>query len=356
MPESSNPPLISVLIATYNRSESLCRAIQSVLDQPGDYFELVIVNDASPDNTHEAVQPYLVDPRVRYSRNEVNLGMCENYLNIFGQASGDYIFVLTDDDWLVDGGLERVAQTIRKYPQVGYILSDLPTVDARTGEIVSMDRAYSTDKLMEPSLENMAQLVGFAWVLSRQVIRRDLIDWETWQKFKNNIFFPIIYSGRALLKAPSYYMAEQIVMHTWFNEVFWHKFGKDQLDIGFNLSVDHHQALRAVLHDYELTPEVRTLLEGWERKTLTLYLHSEQSGFYDLIRVFGLGPALVKLQNGFNLTPRGYLEIGSFFFQTPARRTWIWAKSLGRQYAPNQFKKLKTLKNRLGGSSKAKLG
>lgn len=346
MPESTNQPLISVLIATYNRAESLCRAIESVLDHPGDYFELVIGDDGSPDNTAEAVQPYLTDQRVRYYRNPVNLGMRDNYLKIFREARGDYIFILTDDDWMVENGLDRVAQIIREHPQVGYILSHLPTVDERTGKVVGIHRAFVTDRLAEPSIENMAALVGHAWVLSRQVLRRDLIDWETWEKFKLNIFFPIIFSGRVLLKAPYYYLADSIVMHTWFNKVFWHAFGKDQLEIDFNLSADHYRAMREILHDYKMTPEVRSVIDQWEFIIFKGYLNAEQSGFYDLIRGIGFNAALVKLRTGFNISYREYVAIGVFFLRTPPRRVWVGVKSLARRFAPGYFEKLKKFRNR----------
>lgn len=354
MIDSTKTPLISVLIATYNRANSLRRAMESVLAQPGDFYELVIVNDASPDDTDAAVQPYLADPRIRYYRNEVNLGMQDNYLKIFGEARGDYIFVLTDDDWLLDGGLERIRGIIQQHPQVGYILSDLPTVDARTGKVVSLDRVFSTDRLLEPGLKTLEDLAGAAWVLSRQVIRRDLIDWQTWRKFKDNIFFPIIYSGRAMLKGDSYYLADAVVMHTWFNKVFWHKFGKDDLDINFNLARDRHLAMSAILYDYSGSPEAERLIKRWELRTLKLYLNSESYGFYDLVRYYGLRAALAKVQKDFHISPGGYLAIAQFFLLLPLHRAWVNVKSFGRRHAPNRFEQLKALKNRWVSSSKTR--
>ncbi len=353
---SGSPPLISVIIATYNRAASLRRAIQSVMEQPGDYFEVVIGNDASPDNTDEVVQPYLSDSRVRYYANPSNLGMQENYLKIFGEAHGDYIFILTDDDWLLDGALAAVAEVIKLYPQVGYILSDLPTVDARTGAIIGVDRAYSADRLLEPTLKTLAGLAGLAWVLSRQVLKRELIDWETWRQYRQSIFFPIIFSGRVMLKAPSYYLARQLVMHTWFNEVFWHKFGKDEIDIGFNLSVDHHRAMRAILHDRQTESEARAIIERWELNTLKLYLESEQNGFYDLVRAYGVRHALEKLRCAFTITRRGAMTVALVIVLLPVLRAWIMAKSLARRYTPRLFERLKRIKNRWDGSSKTKLG
>lgn len=347
--ESTPTPLISVLIATYNRSRSLCRSIDSVLSQPGDYFEVVIGNDASPDNTHEAVQPYLADPRVRYYRNEVNLGMQKNYLKILRAARGEFILILTDDDWMIKGGLDRIVHVIRTYPQAGFILSDLPTVDDRTGKVVSIHRAYETDRLVYPSARTMAEIVGHAWVLSRQVLKRELVDWETWEIYKENIFFPMILSGRILLKAPYYYIADQVVMHTWFNEVFWHKFGRDQVEIDFNLAADRHKVISTILHDYERTPDIRQVINRWEIQTLKLYLGAEQHGFYELIRSVGLIQAMARLRSGFHLTLRGYVTVGIFFIQLPVHRLWFSLKSLLRRFAPGLLSRLRPLNSRIKG-------
>src|SRR5512140_2644512 len=101
MSQSVAGPLLSVVIATYNRAERVRRAIQSVLDDPADFFEVIVGDDGSTDHTPEAIQPFLKDHRLRHYRNPTNLGMRENYLKICGEARGDYIFILTDDDWLV---------------------------------------------------------------------------------------------------------------------------------------------------------------------------------------------------------------------------------------------------------------
>src|SRR5512143_3746835 len=94
-------PLSSVIIATDKRADDLDRAIQSVRNEPGDYFEIVIGDDGSPDHTPQIVAKHSVDPRIRAYRNDVNLGMQENYLKIARFAEGRYLFILTDDDYLL---------------------------------------------------------------------------------------------------------------------------------------------------------------------------------------------------------------------------------------------------------------
>ncbi len=249
--------LISVIIATYKRPDALDRAIQSVRDEPGDYFDIVIGDDASSDHTSQVVAKHAADKRVRSYCNPVNLGMQENYLKLARFAQGEYVFILTDDDCLLPNSLSKVKQIIERHPSVHYILSDLPSRDERTGKILNVHRACRSNSLFPAGLEGL-RLAGSAWVLSRQVMKRNAIDWTTWEKFRRNIYFPIIVAGRLMLNGPAFYLAEPLVMHTFFNQVHWQKFGCDVPDIEFNLAADRFACMRSILHDCAATPNTQT--------------------------------------------------------------------------------------------------
>ena len=62
--DTSYNPKVSVVIASYNYAGYICHAIDSVLNQTFDDFEIVIVNDGSTDNTQRIIQPYLSDVRI----------------------------------------------------------------------------------------------------------------------------------------------------------------------------------------------------------------------------------------------------------------------------------------------------
>jgi len=66
-------PRVSVIIPTYNRERLVGRAIESVLGQTYDDFEVIVVDDASSDGT-EAILRVYDDPRLRYLRHETNRG------------------------------------------------------------------------------------------------------------------------------------------------------------------------------------------------------------------------------------------------------------------------------------------
>lgn len=97
-------PLVSICIPSYKGEAFIGDTIRSVLAQSYGRFELLVVDDASPDRT-EAVVEGFDDPRVRYLRNATNLGPEGNWNRCLEVASGTYYKLLPQDDLLVPGAL-----------------------------------------------------------------------------------------------------------------------------------------------------------------------------------------------------------------------------------------------------------
>jgi glycosyltransferase involved in cell wall biosynthesis len=113
-----NPPKISVLIPTYNYGRFLAEAIESVLAQDFQDFELLIADDCSADNTAEVVRPFcLRDTRVHFTVNSANLGMVNNWNQCLNQARGEYIkFLFGDDKLFHRQALSKMLALMHKYP------------------------------------------------------------------------------------------------------------------------------------------------------------------------------------------------------------------------------------------------
>lgn len=97
-------PTVSVVIPTYNRSEYISRAVQSVLDQSFADLEVIIVDDCSTDETRDVVDKIKAkDKRVKYHRLEKNQGAPKARNTGIKLAQGKYIGLLDDDDnWRED--------------------------------------------------------------------------------------------------------------------------------------------------------------------------------------------------------------------------------------------------------------
>lgn len=98
-------PKISVLMLTYNHAPYLKEAIEGVMMQQTDFdFELIICNDASPDNSDEIIKPYAekYPDIIRYFRHEKNIGFVENQRFAFEKARGKYLAYCEGDDYWTD--------------------------------------------------------------------------------------------------------------------------------------------------------------------------------------------------------------------------------------------------------------
>ena len=97
MPKIS--PIVSVIIPTYNRENLVSQAIQSVLNQTYRDFELIVVDDASIDNTQKIVNNFN-DSRIRYICHKQNAGVSVAQNTGIAKARGEYIaFLDSDDEW-----------------------------------------------------------------------------------------------------------------------------------------------------------------------------------------------------------------------------------------------------------------
>lgn len=112
-------PKISVVMSTYNRSAAVSGAIDSILNQTMDDFELIIVNDGSTDDTAKVLEDYAKkDKRVVVIHNEENMGLVAGLNKGLDAARGKYIARMDDDDRSLPYRLERQFLAMETYPQI----------------------------------------------------------------------------------------------------------------------------------------------------------------------------------------------------------------------------------------------
>ena len=118
---------VSIIIPTYNRGYIIERAIQSILRQTYEAFELLIIDDGSDDDTQEVVKN-ISDERIRYIKCEKNRGPAAARNEGVRQSRYDYIaFHDSDDEWVEDK-LEKQMQVLREAPaDTGMVYSSYET-------------------------------------------------------------------------------------------------------------------------------------------------------------------------------------------------------------------------------------
>ncbi len=117
--EGSGGPLVSIGLPVFNGERYLDEAIRSVLTQTLDDLELVICDNASTDRTAEICRDWAArDGRIRYFRNERNLGAAPNYNRTFQESRGRYFKWLAHDDRLRPGYLAATVAVLEADPSV----------------------------------------------------------------------------------------------------------------------------------------------------------------------------------------------------------------------------------------------
>jgi len=111
------------IIPAYNYGHLLARAIDSVFLQPGDDYELVIVNDGSTDDTGEVVKPYLEKyaDSFRYFDQE-NQGVSVTRNRGIAESRGEYLILLDADDEMLPAVLDKVRDKLAETGQIGMLL------------------------------------------------------------------------------------------------------------------------------------------------------------------------------------------------------------------------------------------
>lgn len=116
-------PKFSVLMANYNNGRFIAEAIQSVLKQTFQDWELVIVDDCSNDNSIDIIIPYLKDKRIKLIQNEKNSGYINTLKRLVNESKACIFCILDSDDGLTEYALSIMYKYHIKYPICGLIYS-----------------------------------------------------------------------------------------------------------------------------------------------------------------------------------------------------------------------------------------
>lgn len=134
-------PLVSILMPAYRHETYITEAIASVLGQTEGDFELIVIDDASPDGTWEAIER-IDDPRIRATRHETNQGAHATLNEALRAASGRFIAILNSDDHYRP---ERLARLLSAHAAAGHpetlLFSDVAFIDAAGAQAPEHHRA-----------------------------------------------------------------------------------------------------------------------------------------------------------------------------------------------------------------------
>ncbi len=163
---------VSIIMPAFNTSKFIGKAIQSVLNQTYNHFELIIIDDKSTDNTINEINSFK-DSRIVFLRNEINLGVGETRNKAIEIATGDYLAFMDSDDIWVNYKLSR---------QIEFM--ELKSVIFSFHPLIFIDEIGK--EIGKPLLKNT--VVDFQFLLGNTIIPTSSIIIDK-TKF-NDVYFP----------------------------------------------------------------------------------------------------------------------------------------------------------------------
>jgi glycosyltransferase involved in cell wall biosynthesis len=144
-------PLVSIGMPVYNGERFVGQALESILVQDYGNFELIISDNASTDKTSEICQRHADrDKRIRYVRNETNLGASPNHKRVFEMARGDYFKWAAHDDECLPTFLSRCMSVFGGAPQSVVLVYPQTLIIDQEGRMMEEYRASIEAKTSQP--------------------------------------------------------------------------------------------------------------------------------------------------------------------------------------------------------------
>ena len=169
---------VSVIVPNYNHARFLQQRIESILNQTYSDFDLLILDDMSPDNSREVIERYRQNPRVRIEYNTANSG--STYLQWkkgLSLTTSEYVWIAESDDYADSDLLNCLVARLDAHPQAGLAVADSTIVDDNNnalgihGRDLKISGPFGSYSL-PPIRDNYVQL-------GRDYCRNYMVPWNT---------------------------------------------------------------------------------------------------------------------------------------------------------------------------------
>lgn len=211
------PVRFSVCIPAYNRPAELRELLDSIAAQSYPHYDVVICEDHSPQRAAiravvGAYQP-LFGGRIRYFENPANLGYDANYRELIRRATGDYCFIMGNDDVVAPGAFATAADAIRRTPGVGVILRSLAYFHERPEEFFTIARYYPDELRFPPGSDAIVQFYRRCGIMSGLVVHRGEALAHATDQFDGTLYYQFHVIANVLLRRPGLIVPEVLAYY-----------------------------------------------------------------------------------------------------------------------------------------------
>lgn len=149
-PMNPSLPAVSIVLPTYNRAKTISRAINSLLEQTCQDYEIIVVDDASEDETQEIVKGF-AEQKIRYIRCKQNKGPGAARNLGIRESRGNFIaFQDSDDEWFPEKLERQIEVFATAEPELGVVYSDMTRITRDGSEIYYKSPIIRQDSIIDP--------------------------------------------------------------------------------------------------------------------------------------------------------------------------------------------------------------
>ncbi|MDG7001181.1 MAG: glycosyltransferase family 2 protein [Nitrososphaerota archaeon] len=215
---------LGICIPTFNRSSLLKECLLSLIPQFSEFeFPIYVSDNASTDDTEEVVRIFQASyPNITYNRNKRNEGLYQNILFCLKMAKTDYVWLMGDDDKLLQDSLHYVIDHIRR--GMDFLILNSIVYDKNMESIIRKKAIKANSDIFYPPGSHQDLLCDLRFAhyhgfMSAMVIRRDLIllhvdEFQSSEsKYFGNIWLPLMLFYRAIIGKQGIFLSEPLVMN-----------------------------------------------------------------------------------------------------------------------------------------------
>jgi glycosyltransferase involved in cell wall biosynthesis len=304
-------PRVSVIIPTYNREKLILKSIDSVLKQSFQDLEILIIDDASSDNTESVIRSF-GNEKIRYFKLDKNSGQCVARNYGIGKARGEYIaFLDSDDEWLPDKLKLQIGCFEKGSGKTGAVYGGSYKRDVVNKITTFIDKKYFRGNINDKFLEGFCPPTPSLFLVKKSVLQEvngfdeellTFVDLDLWLRISGKYHFdfvedPVIIKyeqigDQYINNFPKRYKGYKLFMQKWQDEIIRYK-GKKGL-MKFKSHMIYALAIPILENPPDnIRPQIPKLLR------LLLKIRSRRFNLYTkALMIFVFGPGIIyKVRN-----------------------------------------------------------
>lgn len=209
--------LISVCIPAYNRAGVLPALLDSILSQDFDDFDIVVIEDSSPERQAIAAKVAEYQQRfgdkVKYHENPQTLGYDGNLRRLIELASGKYVLFMGNDDLLAPGALAAVGKAVLEHEDVGVVLRSYASFTENPSKPHQVFRYFDSDRFFPAGPDAVTTFFRRSVFISGMVIRREPALACATARFDGTLLYQQHLVGQILARENGVYLAKILSHH-----------------------------------------------------------------------------------------------------------------------------------------------